>query len=579
MSLHSNDYKLPQVLRESGDLLVPWFQRDYEWTDEHIENLFLDLFEEFAWDKLRAARGQLTGFRDYFMGTVVLCGDGETRRMLLDGQQRLTTLTMLHAIILRRMNGLRQQHADMADLVVRGASDLENAAGECRLQLKPEDSGAYQAVLNVRDGRTDVDYLDGNAVPDALRNRALPSAYISLRVKLEEVLDGAEQAGFDLASALRLLYQIMTEKLVFVSIRTDDEDYAIKLFETLNARGAKLNPDDLIKNALFLEARGSASAQDKVTRTWNVFARRIDDSSDRIDFLRYYWNAQRVFIGKSKVYTYYKDWFRKDLAARLPAHHPEVQISHPNRINTFCTDLEFGFESYKDLCTADGNYGFLRGLRILNAKICRPLLLAAFIAKKLEDPVARRSCVQDIARICESAMHRCSVGDQVTNSLEHGFQRAALKLMELCSQGLEWSEVLAVTRGMISDPGYKVPVNEQITATLGALTLSPKDLQKYRWRAFFATIDRYQATPTGPIVPKVSEIHLSYIVQGNTPVHQSIGNVQVTYRDGANNLQPVINPPLTDLAMGRWTQEKMRIRTANLSSLACQAFALGGGLT
>ncbi|MEY3851120.1 MAG: hypothetical protein RI910_100, partial [Verrucomicrobiota bacterium] len=110
MSLHSNDYKLPQVLRESGDLLVPWFQRDYEWSDEHIENLFLDLFEEFGWDKLRSAQGNLTGFRDYFMGTVVLCGNGETRRMLLDGQQRLTTLTMLYAIILRRMNGLRQQH-------------------------------------------------------------------------------------------------------------------------------------------------------------------------------------------------------------------------------------------------------------------------------------------------------------------------------------------------------------------------------------------------------------------------------------------------------------------------------------
>ena len=211
MSLHSNDYKLPQVLRESGDLLVPWFQRDYEWGDEHIENLFLDIFEEFAWDKLRVAQGSLVGFRDYFMGTVVLCGNGETRRMLLDGQQRLTTLTMLYAIILRRMNGLRQQHADLAELIVRGSADLANAAGECRLQLKPEDLGAYQAILNVCDGRTDVDHLDGNAVPEALRARALPSAYISLRVKFEEVLDGAAQAGFDLAASLRLLNQIMTE--------------------------------------------------------------------------------------------------------------------------------------------------------------------------------------------------------------------------------------------------------------------------------------------------------------------------------------------------------------------------------
>jgi hypothetical protein len=576
MSLHSNDYKLPQVLRESGDLLVPWFQRDYEWDDEHIDNLFLDLFEEFGWEKLRATGGRLEGFRDYFMGTIVMCGNGEGRRMLLDGQQRLTTLTMLYAVVLRRMNGAR----NFSDTVLRASADLQNGAGDCRIQLKPDDHLAYAAILNVRDGRVDVDALDGGTrLSEVLLARALPAAYVYLRVHLEEVLDAAQQAGFSLNEALALLLRILTEKLLFVSIRTDDEDYAIKLFETLNARGEKLKSDDLIKNALFLEARGSVSAQDKVTRTWNAFAKQVADSADRIDFLRYYWNAQRPFIGKSKVYTYYKEWFRKDLASVLPVDHPDREVSHPDRVNNFCNDLEFGFGAYKDLCSADGNYGFLRGLRILNAKICRPLLLAAFIAKKYEDPATRRTCVQDIARLCESAMHRCSVGDQVTNALEHGFQRAALKLMEMCRQGQQWADVLAVIRGTISDPAFKVPVNEQIAATLGALTLSPKDLQKYRWRAFFATMDRFQATPTGPIVPKVSEIQLSYVVQGNTPVHQSIGNIRVNYLGGSNNLQPMINPPLTDLALGRWTLEKMRQRTGQLSELACQAFALGGGLT
>ena len=578
MSLHSNDFKLPQVLRESGDLLVPWFQRDYEWDDEHIDNLFRDIFEEFNWEKVRQAGGNLDAFRDYFMGTVVLCGDGLTRRMLLDGQQRLTTLTMLYAIVLRKMNGLASQIADFVPLMERCSADLVNTDGDCRVQLKPEDHGAYAAILRVSDRSVDVPILDNPALGDLLRERALPAAYIYLRVRLEEVLDDGERAGFTRKEAIDIVRKILTEKVLFVSIRTDDEDYAIKLFETLNARGEKLKSDDLIKNALFLEARGSESAQDKVTRTWNTFAKRIADSADRIDFLRYYWNAQRPFIGKSKVYINYKDWFRKDLIATLAAGHPDAGESHPDRITKFCNNLEFGFEAYKDICAAEGNYGFLRGLRILNAKICRPMLLAAFIAKKFEDPSVRRTCVQDIARICESAMHRCSIGDQVTNSLEHGFQRAANKLMDMCRQGQEWHEVLSVMRGMISDPSYKVPVNEQITSSLGAMTLTPKDIQKYRWRAFFATLDRYQATPTGPIVPKVSEIHLSYIVQGNTPAHKSIGNIQVTYRDGSNNIQPVINPPLTELSLGRWTTEKMRRRTSELSLLACDAFALGGGM-
>jgi uncharacterized protein with ParB-like and HNH nuclease domain len=46
MSIHSNEYNLPQVLSESGDLYVPWFQRDYTWDGRNIDDLFMDLFDE-----------------------------------------------------------------------------------------------------------------------------------------------------------------------------------------------------------------------------------------------------------------------------------------------------------------------------------------------------------------------------------------------------------------------------------------------------------------------------------------------------------------------------------------------------
>jgi hypothetical protein len=54
---------------------------------------------------------------------------------------------------------------------------------------------------------------------------------------------------------------------------------------------------------------------------------------------------------------------------------------------------------------------------------------------------------------------------------------------------------------------------------------------------------------------------------------------EYSIQSDSNRIKPMINPALTDLALGRWTLEKMRQRTAHLSGLACDAFALGAGVT
>ena len=74
MSIHPNDYNLKQVLSESGDLYVPWFQRNYTWDEDNVDELFQDIFDEYSWENLVESARNRTPLRDYFMGAVMLCG-------------------------------------------------------------------------------------------------------------------------------------------------------------------------------------------------------------------------------------------------------------------------------------------------------------------------------------------------------------------------------------------------------------------------------------------------------------------------------------------------------------------------
>lgn len=82
MSIHSNVYNIVQVLSEDGDLHVPWFQRDYTWDEDNINELFEDIFEEYSWINIVNSARNKTPIRDYFLGAVMLCGPSDKRRMI-----------------------------------------------------------------------------------------------------------------------------------------------------------------------------------------------------------------------------------------------------------------------------------------------------------------------------------------------------------------------------------------------------------------------------------------------------------------------------------------------------------------
>ena len=560
MSIHPNDYNLKQVLSESGDLYVPWFQRNYTWDEDNIDELFQDIFEEYSWENIVESARNRTALRDYFMGAVMLCGQGDGRRMILDGQQRLTTLTMLLAWVLKKMS----QHPALASLHIQGVSILRNQAEANRLELKKDapagstdcDETIYGQIMAGLGSIGDLQCQEDHFTPAGrtLMERQIFQTYLYLGMKLEELIADSQRCNYSPELALQRIYEVLTTKLIFVSIRTDDEDYAIKFFETLNARGEDLTPDDLVKNALFLRAGTDQAIRNEVIEGWDNFVQNLRDPKDRIDFLRFEWNSRHLFIGKSKIYRSYKSHFNS--------------LNGRDAISAFCDEIVFQSEFYKQTLKASGSYEFCRGLSHLGAKICRPVMLATNHKFRLELPATRRARVYEVVRILESVMTRCAICERVTTALEKGFGEMARKIV---NSSLPWPQLLLELREQLNDPAYRIPTDDEFRHRLQNAVLRPADLRKQKWRMFFATLDRHIASPTFIAVPQITQINLVNVSQGNQQLHESVGNVRVSLEGGTLNGATTINPPLAAQVPGHWSAATISTQRARVveAALAC----------
>ena len=562
MSIHSNVYNIVQVLSEDGDLHVPWFQRDYTWDEDNINELFEDIFEEYSWINIVNSARNKTPIRDYFLGAVMLCGPSDKRRMILDGQQRLTTLSMIIACLVKRMS----LYPELSKLAKEGMSVLINANNEYRLQLKngnnDTDHKIYTQIMESLESADDLplEINQFNPVSIQLSKKQIYLTFKHISEKIDQQLADADNFNYPKHQALERLYGILTKHLMVISVRTDDEDYAIKFFETLNARGEDLLSDDLIKNALFLEAQ-RANPQ-SVVEKWNTFTSEISEPNARIDFLRFYWNSRFEYISKSRLFKSYKSHFRAFNPQRLAG-----------EINDFCNDLVFSANFYKEISKVKGNDDLFCGLNGLGSKITRPLLLAVNHKYRLESPDTIDANIYKFVRLIESVMMRCVICDQLFSSLEHGFSQAAKLVSNHLS--MDVNTLIRDVKELLKISTYKVPTDSEFKNKLNNTVLGQGDLNKSKWRVFFATLECFSANPSHIVIPRKPQIKLSVILQGEAQYHKSLGNIRVDLLRGAPPLgAQTINPPRDQTIPGVWNAQTIQTQKQRIIEKALECWNL-----
>jgi uncharacterized protein with ParB-like and HNH nuclease domain/predicted transport protein len=399
--MKAEDVRLTELLEGPKQFIVPVFQRDYSWGTKHCHQLWKDIVRV----------GSDPSAKAHFVGSVVYIAAEETsatitRWLLIDGQQRLTTLALLLAALRNKIPSgetSAQQDNDESALPTPPELDdyyLRNTYGK----------GDRRHKLHLRraDQETLMALLDGTTLPGITSDRILENFSF-----FEEQL-----ANADLAMVYRGI-----KKLVAVDVcLTTGQDDPQMIFESLNSTGLDLTQADLIRN--FVLMRQSEELQTRLYHDyWQpievAFGTRYRSEFDK--FVRDYLTLRLKPSKQLKADEIYQH-FRTYFYAADGTNSVEGILAELKRFGGYYVAFSLGQESEPALREA------FRRLRLL-VEVASPVVLKLYDCFTRAKTLPLQEFVAAV-ELLESFVFRRSVCDMQTRSLGQIFSNLAYRIKE-----------------------------------------------------------------------------------------------------------------------------------------------------
>ena len=375
---------LLKFVRDASQFVIPIYQRKYSWEQVQCEQLWDDV--------IRAGKQESGG--GHFIGSIVYVADTDAHNaplLVIDGQQRLTTLTLLLAAL---------------SSVVGEGEPLEGFSKkklESYYLTNPLESGGMyrKLALSETDRDTLFAIVDGSDFPDNHSHRILENfkffkdRLASLNGNLEVVCKGL--------SKLLVVYVALSRK----------EDNPQLIFESMNSTGRELSQADLIRNFVLMGLE-----TDLQSRLYNQYWRQMEQSfgqkaydSHFDSFMRYYLIVKTGDIPRlGDVYTAFKTYARSESIVEPGI---EALVKDIGRYSRFYCEMALDKEADKDLRKA------FHDIRELRVDVAYPLLLELY-ADYDGGELGREEFLQTV-RLIESYVFRRAVCSIPTNSMNKTF--------------------------------------------------------------------------------------------------------------------------------------------------------------
>lgn len=289
MNFNTTNSTLRQLLGNGLRYRVPMFQRDYSWGPDEWDDLWQDMVAVVEEDAEPA----------HYMGYLVLQSTNNRAFDVIDGQQRMTTMSILilaavdHLMDLSASAGPdseNRQRADQLRSSYIGYLDPVTLISQAKLTLNRNNDRFYQNYL----------------VPleQPLRKQGLNASENLLRQAFLWFKDRIKRQSDGNGVAVAQLVDTLVDKLFFTVITVTDELNAFKVFETLNSRGVRLSTTDLLKNYLFSVVSCDRPHEEDIKALEGRWDSIVDLlGSERFpEFLRTFWNSRNKLVRKADLF-------------------------------------------------------------------------------------------------------------------------------------------------------------------------------------------------------------------------------------------------------------------------------------
>ncbi len=414
--MEANIVNIQTLFGDQVSFQIPQFQRPYAWAQN---DQWMPLWADVRNVAERHLNLNGTGrVKPHFLGAIVLqhreSKTGEvTKRLVVDGQQRLTTLQLLMKAVQRAF-----QHADDTDRADRLRSLTENQDSHLGNENDRNDNQTKVRQSNLNDRDAFREAIRDTSINEYGGNMPITKAFKYFDNEVKIWLEDGSHARIMKAEALE---DALTKHILIAVIDLDEDERPHLIFETLNARGEPLKQSDLVKNTVMYEA-GVVDDAHAADRLWGMF----NDSwwrdptgeprTDRIQLDRFlnHWMIMRTRQSVPPNRT--ASEFRKFLE------HENFHPSMPVGINKVADDIKGTGKIYKNILEVEvkdpDHEVFFKRMRVLDIAAIMPVLLHL---KTTNMPIERLNrCFQILeSYIIRRMLNRNSIGTigDITSSL------------------------------------------------------------------------------------------------------------------------------------------------------------------
>jgi hypothetical protein len=296
MKIHGSEYTVNKMFSDEFAFEIPQFQRPYAWTTEETGALLDDLLHAVGDDDSIDA----DDIAPYFLGCVVLIKqENHPKSEVVDGQQRLTTVTIL-------LSALRSTLADLAlatelsQYIYTSGQKTKGTRDHHRLRVRERDRAFFEKYIQKPDGFGELHTLDVKQVDGDSKRRMLTNArYLATRLQSLPEMRRQQLALF------------LLKRCVMVVVSSPDLDSAFRIFSVLNDRGLNLSATDILKAEII---GGIGPQSGTYADKWES----IEDSLGTASFLELFSHIRMIY--RRDVISSLLGEFRSHI---LPKHSPQ----------------------------------------------------------------------------------------------------------------------------------------------------------------------------------------------------------------------------------------------------------------
>jgi len=238
---------------------IDYYQREYKWGTKQIQELLNDLCGKFLEDyQADHERKKVRDYPHYFLGSVII-SKKDAANYVVDGQQRLTSLTLL-LMYLRNLQQEREVQVNIDECV------FSVEFGKASFNIDVEDRRTCMEAIH----SNQLEGFDPSDLSDSVQN--LYHRYRDIEENFPEEISG---------DALPYFIDWLSENVHIVEITAYSDDDAYTIFETMNDRGLSLSPTDMLKG--YLLANMDESRRAAMNQLWRDRVRQLDDAGKEVE--------------------------------------------------------------------------------------------------------------------------------------------------------------------------------------------------------------------------------------------------------------------------------------------------------